>query len=270
MGDRQFAGPWQPVADLIRRLELVNDDGAPQTAAQVARMSTAQLLQDPVRVAIYRRGWEDRVASIQRTLQQQPQPSTHRPKPTPPPTRPQRPRPRHSPTGRPQHHVPAPAPIVSGETPPPPARERTEAQQARNRKKFQQLKDKKRAREQSASQNHRLAKQPAPDSSPEAACSGLSIPAPVETIEVDEPAPKSVKLEEMVPSTSREQPNQTEDSRDTAEVDWLAAPGLPLEEYPETVYDNRFYTPVTSPRAGRRRSSGSLALRGRYTGHYQP
>ncbi len=242
---------------------MVNDDGAPQTAAQVSRMSTAQLLQDPVRAAIYRRGWEDRAASIQRTLQQQPQPSTYRPQSTQPPSRPQRLRPRHSPTGQPQHQAaassasrpifaapraPAPAPKVSGENPPPPARERTEAQQARNRKKFQQLKDKKRAREQSASQNHRLAKQPAPDSSPEAACSGLSIPAPLETIEVDEPAPKSVKLEEMVPSTSREQPNQTEDSRDTAEVDWLAAPGLPLEEYPETVYDNRFYTPVTSPR----------------------
>ncbi|KAF0692626.1 Uncharacterized protein FWK35_00035566 [Aphis craccivora] len=190
--------------------------------------------------------------SIQRTLQQQPQPSTYRPQSTQPPSRPQRLRPRHSPTGQPQHQAaassasrpifvapraPAPAPKVSGETPPPPARERTEAQQARNRKKFQQLRNKKRAREQSASQNHRLAKQPAPDSSPEAACSGPSIPPPVETMKVDEPAPKSVKLEEM------EQPNQTADSPDTAEDDWLAAPGLPLEEYPETVYDNRFYTP---------------------------
>lgn len=46
----------------------------------------------------------------------------------------------------------------------------------------------------------------------------------------------------------QEQPDQTTDSRHTAEDAWLAAPGLPLEELPETVYENQFYTPVTSPR----------------------
>ncbi|XP_050066636.1 probable serine/threonine-protein kinase samkC [Aphis gossypii] len=202
MSGRQPAGPWQPVADLIRRLGLIDEGDVPQTAAQVA---------------IYRRGWEDRAASIQRTLQQPPQPSTRRPQPTPPPAQSQRPSPRHSPARRPQNQAVAST---------------TEAQQARNQKKFQQLKEKRRGRERSASQQHRLAKQPAPTSDPEAACSSTSIPAPVETMEVDEPAAKSAKLEEPVPSTSQEQPDQAADSRDTAEDAWLAAPGLPLEELP--------------------------------------
>ncbi|KAF0765557.1 Uncharacterized protein FWK35_00020505 [Aphis craccivora] len=47
-------------------LKVTGDTDGPQTTAQVEHMSTTQLLQDPARAAIYRRGWEDR------TLQQQP------------------------------------------------------------------------------------------------------------------------------------------------------------------------------------------------------
>jgi len=78
--------------------------------------------------------------------------------------------------------APVPVPEVSEATPPPPAKRKTEAQQARIRKKFQQLREKRRAREQVASQQHRLAKQPAPLSDPEAACSGPSKPTPAETM----------------------------------------------------------------------------------------
>ncbi|KAL5245867.1 hypothetical protein ACI65C_013275 [Semiaphis heraclei] len=97
----------QQVADLIARLGLVDAD-QPTTAAQVNRMITHQLLQDPVRAAIYRWGWDDRTADIQRTLQLQPR-STRVPPTTTsrPPTTPARP-PQRATQRSPQ--LPAPRP----------------------------------------------------------------------------------------------------------------------------------------------------------------
>ena len=57
---------WRQVADLIGQLGLVPGvQDQPQTAAQVARMTTRHLLQDPVRAAIYNRGSADRTADIE-------------------------------------------------------------------------------------------------------------------------------------------------------------------------------------------------------------
>ncbi|KAF0692139.1 proteoglycan 4-like, partial [Aphis craccivora] len=92
---QQQAEKWQRVADLIAQLGLVpSDQDQPRTAAQVARMTTRHLLQDPVRAAIYIRGWADRTTDIERWLQPQPTATAvnnrnnpqSRP-PRPPPTR---------------------------------------------------------------------------------------------------------------------------------------------------------------------------------------
>jgi len=100
------------------------------------------------------------------------------------PLPPQSPSPRQSPARLPQNQAvantasrpdfvtpraPTPAPEVSEATPSPPVKVRTEQQQARIRKKFLQMREKKMDRELSASQQHRLAKQPAPPSDPEGA-----------------------------------------------------------------------------------------------------
>ncbi|KAL5245938.1 hypothetical protein ACI65C_013346 [Semiaphis heraclei] len=114
--DNMSGDKWQQVADLIARLGLVDVD-QPTTAAQVNRMTTHQLLQDPVRAAIYRRGWDDRTADIQRTLQLQPR-STRVPPTTMsrPPTTPARPPQRDA-----QRSPKLPAPRSSQRTTPRPA-----------------------------------------------------------------------------------------------------------------------------------------------------
>lgn len=57
---------WRQVADLIGQLGLVpGAQDQSQTAAQVVRMTTRHLLQDPVRAAIYNRGSADRTADIE-------------------------------------------------------------------------------------------------------------------------------------------------------------------------------------------------------------
>ncbi|XP_025199246.1 uncharacterized protein LOC112597412 [Melanaphis sacchari] len=163
---------WRRVAELISQLGLVSgDQDQPRTAAQVAQMSTHDLLQDPVRAAIYHRGWDERTADIQRTLQQ--------PSPRAPNRHAQKARPIHEPPRRPQQPTaaktvnkpssdasrgPEPAPKTLEAPPTPPVRTRKEAQQARNKKKFLKLKEKRKARKQAASQNHRLAKHPTPTS----------------------------------------------------------------------------------------------------------
>lgn len=248
---------WQQVADLIARLGLVDAD-QPTTAAQVNQMTTRQLLQDPVRAAIYNRGWGDRTADIQRTLQLQPR-STRRPPTTParPPTTTARPPQTATqaaakpPGGRRTNpgtsRGPTPRQSSPGTSVIPTVKVRTEAQQARQRKKFQKLKEKKQARERQASQQHRLAKQPAPESNPEAANQPPSEPTPSTAMEVDTPATKGETPEEPAATTSQAQLSQDTQPETTSEDVWLAAPGLSLDGLPEIEYDRPFFTPVASP-----------------------
>lgn len=119
----------------------------------------------------------------------------------------------------------------------PPVKVRTQKQQERIRKKFLQLKEKKKARALSASQQHQLAEQPAPPSDPETTCSGSSNPIQEKRMELDKPASKSLKLEELASFTSREQHYQNAISRKTAEEIWLVSVGLSLEKLPETMLD---------------------------------
>ncbi|XP_008182335.1 platelet glycoprotein Ib alpha chain-like [Acyrthosiphon pisum] len=156
---------WQQMADLIQRLGLVSGgQDEPRTAAQVARMTTRQLLQDPVRAAIFNRDWVDRTADIQRRLRPQRPPSTSTPSSrTPSLTRPPTPTRTTAPTTpaattpvstTPATTTPAPVkpaepkpvPRTTGVPPGPAVRVRTEAHQAWNRWKFQQLKEKRKAR----------------------------------------------------------------------------------------------------------------------------
>jgi len=188
---------WQQVADLIQRLGLVSSGQDEQrTATQVARMTTRQLLQDPLRAAIYKRGWVDRTADIQRRLRPQrptSTPSSRTPsltKPPPPATTP-------APTTPAE---PTPVPRPTGVLPGPTIKVRTEA---RNRRKFQQLKEKRKARKSEASQRHRLVEQPASTLDSDAAGAPPTKPTPPETIEVDKPAPKDEKSEEPGQSTSQ-------------------------------------------------------------------
>ncbi|XP_060873956.1 proteoglycan 4-like [Metopolophium dirhodum] len=231
---------WQQVAELIQRLGLVSGgQDEPRTAAQVARMTTRQLLQDPVRAAIYNRGWADRTTDIQRRLRPHRPPSTSTPgSRTPSLTRPPPPATTPAPVTPAE---PAPVPRQTGVLPGPTGRVRTEAQQARNRRKFQQLKEKRKARESEASQQRRLAKQPAPTSDPEAAGTPPANPTPME---VDKPASKDGKSEEPGQPTSQESPDQSEATVDITEADWLVA----FEGMPELDDTHSFYTPVGSPK----------------------
>ena len=255
MSDRDNASKWQRVADLIAELGLVSGQPEPiRTAAQVDRMSTRQLLQDPVRARIYYRGWADRTADIQRSLRNQP-PN----KPTPSPSR--KPAGNKAPVQKPipppaskttgerssvTSREPAPVPGPSRTAPTPVVRVRTEAQQARLKRKFQQLKEKRKARECNVSQQSRLAKLPKPYSDLEAASGPPPEPTPSGAMEVDQPAPKGTEPEEQAPATSQDRP--CPGSEDFLEDIWLAAPGPSLEGPPEVVFDNKsFFTPVGSP-----------------------
>lgn len=248
---------WRRVADLIGQLGLVpNTQDQPRTAAQVARMTTRHLLQDPVRAAIYNRGWADRTADIERRLRPQPSTtasngSTSRP-------------PRRQPTTAATHRVttrqekgPEPQPLREPATVPGPTvapstsgtKHRTEAQLARNKKKFQKLKEKRKARESKASQQHRLAKQPAPTSDPGAASEPLPGPDQPVAMEVDGPATKDDRSEEPGRSADQASPNHATATDNLSENAWLEAPGLSLEGLPEVEYDNRsFFTPIGSPK----------------------
>ncbi|KAF0705733.1 vegetative cell wall protein gp1-like [Aphis craccivora] len=230
---------WQQVADLIARLGLMGAN-QPTTAAQVNRMTTQQLLQDPVRAAIYRRGWDDRTADIQRTLQYQPR-STRLPPTTlaRPPTAPARtpqtagqrssqppaPRPPRLSVPRPAAPTavevvavrvhspvtiqePAPVPGPSGAPVISTVKERTEAQLERNRKKFRKLREKMKARGDAASQQHRLAKHPRPESNPESASQPAPEPSTSTAMEVDIPATEGETPEEPVATTSQTQLSQ--------------------------------------------------------------
>lgn len=252
------------MADLITRLGLVSgDQDAPRTAAQVARMPIRQLLQDPVRAAIYNRGWADRTADIQRRLQPpttvantrlQPQPTTtssshishqRRPQQRPPPPtatatvrRPETVTPRE----------PSPVPGPSGVHSTPAVRVRTEAQQARNKRKFLKLKEKKLARERLVSQQYRLTKQPTPVSEPEAASTPPPQPTPPVAMEVDPPATEGQSPEESGPSTSQAGISQAVATETSSEDTWLSTPGPSLEEVPDVAFDdNTFATPIGSP-----------------------
>jgi hypothetical protein len=66
-------------------------------------------------------------------------------------------------------------------------------------------------------------------------------------MEMDQPVPKSEKLEEQVPSTSQERPSQDANSETPSEDAWLAASGLLLEGMPEMIYNNPFFTLAMSP-----------------------
>lgn len=281
---------WQQVADLIAQLGLMGAD-QPTTAAQVNRMTTQQLLQDPVRAAIYRRGWDDRTADIQRTLQYQPRstrlpPTTSARPPTisarpptapartpqtagrwssrPPAPRPPRlsaPRPRQprpaAPTAAEVAAVRVPNPVTIQEPAPVPGpsgapvistvKERTEAQLERNRKKFRKLKEKMKARGDVASQQHRLAKHPRPESDPEAPSQPPPEPSTSTAMEVDIPATEGETPEEPVATTSQAQPSQVTRPEAPSEDDWLAASGLLLDGLPEMEDDKPFCTPIGSP-----------------------
>ena len=241
MDARQQLDKWQQVADLIQRLGLVSDNqDGPRTAAQVARMTTRQLLQDPVRAAIYNRGWEDRTLDIQRRLQPQrtvATPHSRTPlvsRPPPPPAT----------TPAPVTPVePTKVPGSTGVPLPTTVKGKTEAQLARNRKKFQQLKEKRKAREREASQQHRLAKQPAPTTDPEAPSSPPSTPIPSVPMEVDSPAAKDEKSEEPEQSTNQVPTDQPAAEGTASKDDWLEE----FEGMPEMKYDKPFFTPATSP-----------------------
>ncbi|XP_008181610.1 vegetative cell wall protein gp1-like [Acyrthosiphon pisum] len=233
----------QQVADFIQLLGLVSGgQDEPRTATQVARMTTRQLLQDPVRAAIYNRGWADRTADIQRRLRPQRPPSTSTPSSripslTRPPTPTRTTAPTTPATTTPVSTTPAtttpapatPAPVKPAEpkpvprttrVPPGPAvRVRTEAQQVRNRRKFQQLKEKRKAREAEASQQHRLAKRPTLTSDPEATSAPPTGPTPLEPMEVDKPAPKDGNSKEPEQSTSHTPPNQSPTTDEITEDD---------------------------------------------------
>ncbi|XP_008182525.1 proteoglycan 4-like [Acyrthosiphon pisum] len=260
---------WQQVADLIQRLGLVSGgQDEPRTAAQVARMTTHQLLQDPVRAAIYNRGWADRTADIQRRLRPQRPQSTSSPSSrTPSLTRPLAPTRTTAPTtpatttpvstttatATPAPITPAPVkpaepkpvPRTTGVPPGPAVRVRTEAQLARNRRKFQQLKEKRKARETEASQQHRLAKRPTLTSDPEATSAPPTGSTPPEPMEVDKPAPKDENSEEPEKSTSHTPPHQSPTSDGITEDDWYAA----FEGLEEIAYDPAYYTPIGSPKS---------------------
>lgn len=152
------------MANFIAQMELVfGYQNGPRTAAQVASMSTQQLLQDPVRAAIYNRGWVDRTVDIQNKLQPKQPVASH-------PYRtlsliklsqPQPPKPAQQTPSRPMLTTAAitvsglglstprdPAMVTgtSGVRPTTGKKVRTEAQQARNRRKFRQLKEKRLAK----------------------------------------------------------------------------------------------------------------------------
>ncbi|KAL4084263.1 hypothetical protein QTP88_028088 [Uroleucon formosanum] len=242
--DRDLSEKWQRVADLIFQLGLVpNDQDQPRTAAQVAMMTTRHLLQDPVRAAIYNRGWADRTTDIERRLR--PQLSTAASSSRSSSTKPTRPQPTTVATHRAkdkQAKVPGP----SGVSPTPAVKIRMEAQLARNKGKFQLLKEK--VKEHITSQKHKLAKHPAPTLEPEAASQPLSETAPPTAMEVDVPATKDGKSEEPEPSIDQASPTQTAATESLSENVWLETPGLSLEELPEVECENgSFLTPVGSP-----------------------
>lgn len=249
-GGQRQSDKWQQVAELIARLGLVpNDHDQPHTAAQVARMTTRHLLQDPVRAAIYNRGWTDRTTDIERRLRPQPSalPSSSRNSSQSGPPRQQRAQPARAPAPLPPRE-PSPAPGPARVTPTPVVKGRTEAQQARNKRKFQKLKEKRQARERNASQQQRLAKLPAPVSEPGAASTPPTQPTQPTAMEVDAPAAEGHSPKELRASTSQVQQDQASTVESTAVDAWLAAPGLSLEELPEVQYDNKsFFTPVGSP-----------------------
>uniref|UniRef100_A0A2S2PI77 Uncharacterized protein n=1 Tax=Schizaphis graminum TaxID=13262 RepID=A0A2S2PI77_SCHGA len=97
-----------------------------------------------------------------------------------------------------------------------------------------------------ASQQHRLAKLPAPESSPEANTEPPTEPTPVEAMEVDVTATKGETPNVPTTSTVPEQLSQAADSELSSEDAWLAAPGPSLDGLPEIIYDKPFFTPDES------------------------
>ena len=255
---RQGDVRWEPVAALISQLGLVHSD-MPTTAAQVRRMPLRQLLQDPVRAAIYNRGWDDRTADVERRLRPQ-QPATPSSSRTNSTTRQHRPQPAGPSTHRVNTGVtrapapvpprePAPVPVVVGGSQPTVAEVRTEAQQARIRKKFQKLKEKRLERERQATQAYRLAKRPRLTSNTDTASCPPTEPTPPEAMEVDQLATKDETSKDQGDPTNQAQPRQASDEEQTSYDAWLNEQGKWLEELQGggTVYPQPFFTPATSP-----------------------
>jgi len=159
---------------------MVADHDQPQTAVQVACMSTYQILQNPVREAIYRRGWEDQAANFLRMLNE---PRYSAPQqPLLPPRQP----PQNSPANQSWQQAaamtmrwpspttpiePVPELNASGAPPKPVVKQMTKQQQARKRRNLMKLKDKIKAKKQLARQQRARQQlgQPAPTADPEAA-----------------------------------------------------------------------------------------------------
>ncbi|XP_060847095.1 uncharacterized protein LOC132926712 [Rhopalosiphum padi] len=156
MSDQEQASKWQKVADLIGQLGLLSKEPRQLLTDCVDRMTTHQLLQDPVHAAIYYRGWDDRTTDIQQMLRTQP--STRPLQPHPP-----------KPVNQPIQTVTSVTPRepttvfgLSGTAPPPMVRKKMKAQLARQKRRFQQIKKKINARMLITSQQSQLAKLPKP------------------------------------------------------------------------------------------------------------
>jgi hypothetical protein len=98
-----------------------------------------------------------------------------------------------------------------------------------------------------ASEQHRLAKQPAPNSNPEATAKPLSEPTPVQLMEVDVPETKGETPNVPTSPITPERLSQAADLESISEDAWLATPGWSLEGPPKTEYEKPFFTPVESP-----------------------
>jgi hypothetical protein len=112
---------------------------------------------------------------------------------------------------------------------------------------FLRLKEKRRAWEQMASKQQWLAKQPAPNSNPEATAKPLSEPTPVQSMELDVPETKGETPNVPTTPITPERLCQAADLESISEDAWLASPGRTLEGLPKTEYEKAFFTPVGSP-----------------------
>ncbi|KAF0701569.1 proteoglycan 4-like, partial [Aphis craccivora] len=103
------------------------------------------------------------------------------------------------------------------------------------------------AKGNAASQQHRLAKHPRPDSNPEAASQPPPEPSTSTAMEVNTPATEGETPEEPVATTSQAQQSQAARPEAPSEDDWLTASGLLLDGLLEMEYDKPFFTPIGSP-----------------------
>ncbi|XP_060851169.1 uncharacterized protein LOC132929674 [Rhopalosiphum padi] len=262
--------PLQQAAELLERskqlLQVANTEAAAHatTAAQVGRMSTAELCRDPVLWAAYTRGWDDRTSVFRKATNVGPTPTATDRSRSPAGT------PRSPPIPQSAQLIrPPPQPIMAASVPrlrtsvPPsvsntlePKRAKTtpkDSRRRRNQARWRKFWEKKKTANLTTSQQFALEKPAPPTSQPATRPESLeATDTPVPEDKAPEVAMPTGKAEAMEqPATDSPKPVNMEISPDEeAELLCDMDVGPPNDVDMETVFRNIHPAPTTPPQHG--------------------